>query len=371
MEVDTASAELRRALRRRRARAARRAEGGAAPRPRAARHAAAPTATGCARWDGACDELPGARSSCSASRSSRSRSPRSRLARRRPAPLRRALPGAADARERRRRAARAGAGVVPPALLCLALAGARARARAAGDDRRRAGRAGLGRARHRHVGLDERDRRRAVAARRRQGRAPSASSTDVPDELRVGLVAYSDAPHTVLRADRGPRRRSAPRSTRLAADGGTATGDALAGALQALGARGRRTARRPPWCCCPTAPRRRARPGRASPARPRPPACRSTPSRSGRRAARSRPNGRRALRAARPGGAARRSRGCRAARAFAAEDAGALDEVYERLGSQIGTREERREISAGFAAAGLLLLGGAMATSLRWRGRLP
>jgi hypothetical protein len=58
-------------------------------------------------------------------------------------------------------------------------------------------------------------------------------------------------------------------------------------------------------------------------------------------------------------------------RAFAAEDAGALDEVYERLGSQIGTREEKREISAGFAAAGLLALIGAFVTSLRWRGRLP
>jgi Ca-activated chloride channel homolog len=57
--------------------------------------------------------------------------------------------------------------------------------------------------------------------------------------------------------------------------------------------------------------------------------------------------------------------------AFAAEDAGKLDEVYRRLGSQIGTRKERREISAGFAAAGLLLLGGALGTSLRWRGRIP
>ncbi len=55
----------------------------------------------------------------------------------------------------------------------------------------------------------------------------------------------------------------------------------------------------------------------------------------------------------------------------AAEDADALDAVYERLGSQIGTREERREISAGFAAAGLLLLGASLAASLRWRGRLP
>ena len=56
---------------------------------------------------------------------------------------------------------------------------------------------------------------------------------------------------------------------------------------------------------------------------------------------------------------------------FAAEDADALDEVYERLGSKIGTRQEKREISAGFAAAGLLLLGGSLLTSLRWRGRLP
>ena len=65
--------------------------------------------------------------------------------------------------------------------------------------------------------------------------------------------------------------------------------------------------------------------------------------------------------AARSGGAAARSRSCSGGAAFAAEDAGALDEVYERLGSQIGTREEQREISAGFAAAGLLLLGGALA----------
>ena len=59
-------------------------------------------------------------------------------------------------------------------------------------------------------------------------------------------------------------------------------------------------------------------------------------------------------------------------RAFAAEDAGALDEVYERLGSQIGTREEQREISAGLRRRrACSLLVGASSTSLRWRGRLP
>ena len=57
-------------------------------------------------------------------------------------------------------------------------------------------------------------------------------------------------------------------------------------------------------------------------------------------------------------------------RTFAAEDAGALEEVYEDLGSRIGTRPERREVSAAFAGAGLLLLLGGLGTGLRWRGRV-
>ena len=57
--------------------------------------------------------------------------------------------------------------------------------------------------------------------------------------------------------------------------------------------------------------------------------------------------------------------------AFSAEDADELDAVYERLGSQIGTREERREITAGFAGGALVLLAAASALSLRWFGRLP
>ncbi len=54
-------------------------------------------------------------------------------------------------------------------------------------------------------------------------------------------------------------------------------------------------------------------------------------------------------------------------RAFTAEDSGALDEVYETLGSRIGTKHQKREVSAGFAAFGLLALAGAAFTSLRWR----
>ncbi|HVF77971.1 MAG TPA: hypothetical protein VNA28_06720, partial [Solirubrobacteraceae bacterium] len=57
--------------------------------------------------------------------------------------------------------------------------------------------------------------------------------------------------------------------------------------------------------------------------------------------------------------------------AFRAEDADQLDAVYDRLGSQIGTKPEKREITSYFAGAALLLLGGALLTSLRLGGRLP
>ncbi len=57
--------------------------------------------------------------------------------------------------------------------------------------------------------------------------------------------------------------------------------------------------------------------------------------------------------------------------AFAAEDSDQLDAVYDRLGSQIGTKPEKREITATFAAIALLLLAGAVGTSVGLGGRLP
>ena len=46
--------------------------------------------------------------------------------------------------------------------------------------------------------------------------------------------------------------------------------------------------------------------------------------------------------------------------AFRAEDSDQLDAVYEKLGSQIGTKPEQQEITALFAGGALLLLGGAL-----------
>lgn len=58
------------------------------------------------------------------------------------------------------------------------------------------------------------------------------------------------------------------------------------------------------------------------------------------------------------------------AKSFSVQSAEGLSEVYQRLGSQLGHRREKRQITQAFAGGGLLLLmlGGAM--SLGWFGRL-
>jgi len=58
-------------------------------------------------------------------------------------------------------------------------------------------------------------------------------------------------------------------------------------------------------------------------------------------------------------------------RAFSAEDDEELASIYKTLGSQLGTREERREMTSAFAIGGLALLLGAAAASLRTGSRLP
>ena len=57
--------------------------------------------------------------------------------------------------------------------------------------------------------------------------------------------------------------------------------------------------------------------------------------------------------------------------AFQAEDSDELTGVYDKLGSQLGTQPEKREITVIFAGGALLLLAGAMLASLRLNGRLP
>jgi Ca-activated chloride channel family protein len=55
---------------------------------------------------------------------------------------------------------------------------------------------------------------------------------------------------------------------------------------------------------------------------------------------------------------------------FEAPDEASLERVYEDLGSRVGTEQEEQEITAGFAAAGAVLLLGAGALSALWFNRL-
>ena len=190
----------------------------------------------------------------------------------------------------------------------------------------------------------------------------------VPDRLRVGLVAYAEGTHTILRPT---AEHDEVRATLagLRADGGTATGDALTGALEALGERGQDP---PPAAIVllsdgattdGTDPLEAARQARAAGV-PVSAVALGTPDGS-----LTLPDGRTqqvppdpdSLRAI-----AETSGG----RFYTAADAGSLEQVYEDLGSQIGTRPEQREITAGVAAAGVLLLFAALGTAWRRRGIL-
>ena len=246
------------------------------------------------------------------------------------------------------------------------------RARAAGGDGRRAGREGVGDARHRHVGLDERDRRRARPASPPPRRPPTRFLDRVP-EAAAGRPrrlrrrpAHGAAPDAGPRAGRSDARRAAaPRAAPRPATRSTARSTAL-------GTRGKNSPPAAIVLLSDGASKTGARPGRGRRSRRARPASRSTRSRSAPPTAsssarrpgprRSRPTPRRCAQVAEISGGS----------AFTAEDADALDEVYETLGSRIGTKKEKREISAGFAARGPARCSAARAfTSLRWRGRLP
>jgi Ca-activated chloride channel family protein len=195
----------------------------------------------------------------------------------------------------------------------------------------------------------------------------------VPGPVRVGAVAYSDAPDAVQAPT--TRRDDVRRIINgLIADGSTATGDALAAALEGI-SRDRKNGRRPPAAIVLLSD------GKTTTGR--------DPLQVARQAGRAKvPIFTVAL--GTPGATipnpypyasplpvppdpvtlkriAAESKG----RSFTVEDAGELQSIYQRLGSSIGTKKRQQEITAVFAIGGLLLLAGAAAASLRWSGRLP
>jgi Ca-activated chloride channel family protein len=57
------------------------------------------------------------------------------------------------------------------------------------------------------------------------------------------------------------------------------------------------------------------------------------------------------------------------AKAYTAASANRLKEIYEQLGSKLGHKNEKRQITSAFAGGGLALLLVGMAMSMRWFGR--
>jgi Ca-activated chloride channel family protein len=192
---------------------------------------------------------------------------------------------------------------------------------------------------------------------------------EVPEEARVGAVAFSTDPHTI-EPPTDDRDDIQGLVESLSADGGTAAGDALAAALGLVD----------------------------GPAEDRPPAAilllsdgETTTGRDplpvARRAGRmgipihTVALGTRTATITTPDGslipvppdpeAMRRIAELSGGRAFEVDDADELSGLYEDLGSRVATEEELREITGAFAAGGIVLLMAAAALGTRATARLP
>lgn len=198
---------------------------------------------------------------------------------------------------------------------------------------------------------------------------------DVPDEVKVGSVAFDSR----VRRIEAPRiQRAAVRESidALEASGGTATGDALEASMRSLertrGPRGRNpaalvllsdgfsTSGADPIAVARKLKRRGIRvytvalgtqAGTIEVERA-----------DGSTSTRDVPPDRSSLReiASITGG-----------RAYSVGDRVKLEEIYGRLGKEVGTRDVKRQVTAAFAGAALLLVGAGALTSLRLFGRLP
>ena len=196
----------------------------------------------------------------------------------------------------------------------------------------------------------------------------------MPDKLLVGFVGFSSQTNAVVEPTLRARRRSGPRSTALEADGGTATGDALDAALDRLEARRGKDGKRAPAAVILLSDGKRTEGSDPLAAAERAkqlgiPVSTVALGTAGRDGHRARSASR--SRCPRTPPRCRRSAASPAARFTEAGDAGELDKVYKQLGSKVGTKRVKREVSSGFAAMGLVLLLGGLGTGLRWRGRLP
>ena len=195
----------------------------------------------------------------------------------------------------------------------------------------------------------------------------------VPNQVRVGVVAYSTRP---TRCSSPSTDHSQARDVIDAqfADGATDTGDALQVALDTLvpTRAARPSACRPRSCCSRTAaPRSAATRCRVAREAGRLHIPIYTVERRHRGRAVPNPGFGPPLPVPPDPATLRQIAGASGGRAFTAEDEDQLSSIYKSLGSQLGTKKLQHQVTVAFAIGGLALLLGAAAGSLRWTGRLP
>ncbi len=192
---------------------------------------------------------------------------------------------------------------------------------------------------------------------------------ELPDAARVGAVAFSEQPHTI-EPPTDDHDEVAAVIDSLSADGGTATGDGLAAALDLVDGQGEKRA---PAAIVLLSD------GKATTGRDPLGVARqarrlnipiNTVALGSRGAVITTPSG--ALLAVPPDPETmRRIAELSGGRSFEVSDAGDLGEIYEQLGSRVATKKERREVTSAFAAGGVLLLLAAAGLGLRATARLP
>jgi len=204
-------------------------------------------------------------------------------------------------------------------------------------------------------------------------RAARAFLDKLPSQVRVGAVAFSDAPDAVQApsSDHDDARRIVDGQI---ADGATDTGDALQVAIDAL-RNDRQNGKRPPSAIVLLSD------GKTTTGNDPVPIARTagqlkipiyTVALGTRDATVPNPNpfGTPLVVAPDPETLREISK-VSGGRAFTAEDSDSLSSIYKQLGSQLGTKKQLKEVTSSFAIGGLLLLLGAGVASLRWAGRLP
>lgn len=213
---------------------------------------------------------------------------------------------------------------------------------------------------------------RLVAARQ----AAQRFVDGVPGQVNVGVMTFNQVPR-VLQSP--TRDRAAIRSAldRMSPSGGTATGTAIQAAVRVLGTAGGTGSTRPPAAIVLLSDGASTR-GVDPVAAARAAGQLHIPVYT---VALGTPGG--TITVPRPGGSGTQTRPvppdpaslaqiatASGGQSYTAADATRLSAVYDRLGSQLGRKKERRELTAGFAGGALVLVLAGAALSLRWLGRL-